>query len=155
MIRQTVVSTKGPRAWQGIPAIERAPNGRLWCAFYSGGPKEPDPANLILLTTSEDDGRTWATPEPIVVYLSDAADDTTFSRSIELDSRGNVSYPDAVEATDGYVYTVHDHDRYGDGEILLSCFSIDRLLAGQATRAERRTTDAALWAEHRKDEGER
>jgi predicted neuraminidase len=66
MNRQTTISTKGTRAWQGIPAIERAANGRLWCAFYSGGPREPDPDNLILLTSSEDEGRTWSTPEPIV-----------------------------------------------------------------------------------------
>ena len=66
MIRQTIISTKGARAWQGIPAIERAANGRLWCAFYSGGPREPDPANRILLTSSGDDGETWSAPEPIV-----------------------------------------------------------------------------------------
>ena len=65
-MRTTVVSTKGSRQWQGIPAIERAANGRLWCAFYSGGPKEPDPANHILLTTSADDGVTWVDPVTVV-----------------------------------------------------------------------------------------
>jgi len=65
-MRQTVVSTKGARQWQGIPTIERAPNGRLWCAFFSGGPREPDPANEILLTTSEDSGLTWGEPWVVV-----------------------------------------------------------------------------------------
>ena len=65
-MRTEIVSTKQNRQWQGIPAIERAPNGRLWCAFFSGGPKEPDPANRVLLTTSDDDGATWSRPDPIV-----------------------------------------------------------------------------------------
>jgi len=27
----------GARTWQGIPGIERAPNGRLWAIWYTGG----------------------------------------------------------------------------------------------------------------------
>jgi predicted neuraminidase len=61
-----IIATKGPRQWQGIPGIARAPNGRLWCTFYSGGPKEPHPDNHILVTTSADDGRTWSAPEVAV-----------------------------------------------------------------------------------------
>ena len=62
------VATKGSRQWQGIPGIERAANGRLWCTFYTGGPQEPHPDNRILLTTSADDGRTWSDPETIVAF---------------------------------------------------------------------------------------
>ena len=65
-MRQTVIATRGSRAWQGIPTIERAANGRLWASFYTGGPKEPDPDNVILLTTSDDDGVTWAEPWEVV-----------------------------------------------------------------------------------------
>ncbi len=64
-MRTTVVSTKGARQWQGIPGIERAPNGRLWVTFYSGGPKEPHPDNEVLVTTSGDDGATWSEPEVV------------------------------------------------------------------------------------------
>ena len=64
-MRRITVSVKGNRGWQGIPAIECARNGRLWCAFFSGGPKEPDPENLILITTSGDGGTTWSDPETI------------------------------------------------------------------------------------------
>jgi predicted neuraminidase len=66
MLHRSIISTKDGRPWQGIPTIERAPNGRLWCAFYTGGPKEPDPDNVLLLTTSADDGRTWSVLETIV-----------------------------------------------------------------------------------------
>jgi predicted neuraminidase len=66
-MRRHVISTKGNRQWQGIPAIERADNGRLWCAFFSGGSREPGPDNFVLLTTSADDGHTWSDAEAVVV----------------------------------------------------------------------------------------
>lgn len=66
LMRSHLISTKGDRRWQGIPSIERAANGRLWCAFFSGGPREPDLQNHILLTTSDDDGTTWAPPTVVV-----------------------------------------------------------------------------------------
>lgn len=65
-VRTYTVATKENRQWQGIPAIERTGNGRLWCAFFSGGPKEPDPDNVILLSTSEDSGAAWSAPATVV-----------------------------------------------------------------------------------------
>lgn len=65
-MRRHIISTKEAWQWQGIPAIERAANGRLCCAFFSGGPKEPAPDNIILLATSEDDGVSWSTPRVII-----------------------------------------------------------------------------------------
>src|SRR4051812_29127783 len=47
------------RMYQGIPAIERAANGRLWAAWYGGGVTE-DRYNYVMLVTSGDDGRTWS-----------------------------------------------------------------------------------------------
>jgi len=71
-MRRSVISTKGARQWQGIPSIERAANGRLWCTFYTGGPREPDPDNRVVLTTSDDDGVTWSDP----VVMADPAGST-------------------------------------------------------------------------------
>ena len=65
-MKREIVSVKGERLWQGIPAIERAANGRLWCAFFSGGPKEPDPDNDILLATRAAEADAWAAPTVIV-----------------------------------------------------------------------------------------
>jgi predicted neuraminidase len=62
------ICEKGARQWLGIPGIERARNGRLWCACFSGGPREPDKDNHILLTTSADDGATWSPLEKIVDF---------------------------------------------------------------------------------------
>jgi len=47
------------RKYQGIPTIERAPNGRLWAAWYAG-PVQEDRYNYVVLVTSSDDGRTWS-----------------------------------------------------------------------------------------------
>ena len=46
------------RMFQGIPAIERAANGRLWAAWYGGGVTE-DKHNYIVLVPSGNDGKTW------------------------------------------------------------------------------------------------
>lgn len=49
----------GERLFQGIPGIERAPNGRLWATWYGGGEGE-GPHNYCMLVTSGDDGETWS-----------------------------------------------------------------------------------------------
>ncbi|MFW5798064.1 MAG: sialidase family protein [Planctomycetota bacterium] len=53
------------RLWQGIPSIERAPSGRLWATWYSGGESE-GPDNFALLVTSGDNGHTWSTPKIVI-----------------------------------------------------------------------------------------
>lgn len=57
----------GVRMYQGIPGIERAPNGRLWATWYGGGVTE-DRNNYILLHTSGDDGKSW---QPVLVLDPD------------------------------------------------------------------------------------
>lgn len=47
------------RMFQGIPGLERSPNGRLWAVWYGGGVTE-DRYNYVMLVTSGDDGRTWS-----------------------------------------------------------------------------------------------
>ena len=54
------------RIWQGIPGLERAANGRLWAAWYTGGEDE-NPGNHVVLATSGDDGATWVDPVLAVV----------------------------------------------------------------------------------------
>ncbi|HEY2572762.1 MAG TPA: sialidase family protein, partial [Verrucomicrobiaceae bacterium] len=47
------------RAFQGIPGLERAVNGRLWATWYGGGMGE-DRHNYVMLATSADDGKSWS-----------------------------------------------------------------------------------------------
>jgi predicted neuraminidase len=53
------------RKYQGIPTIERAPNGRLWAAWYAG-PVQEDRYNYVVAATSADDGRTWSDLEFVI-----------------------------------------------------------------------------------------
>ncbi|MCG3148732.1 MAG: hypothetical protein PCFJNLEI_02177 [Verrucomicrobiae bacterium] len=77
-----------PRLWQGIPGIERTPGGRLYITWFSGGECEPQPANTILLTTSDDDGRTFA--EPSVAALPRPDGGRTFDPTLWIDPRGRL-----------------------------------------------------------------
>ena len=62
---------------------------------------------------SEDDGRTW-------------------QGALLLDERKGVSYPDATETLDGVIYAVHDCDRHGEREIIMSIFTEEDILAGKS-----------------------
>ncbi|HOH32361.1 MAG TPA: sialidase family protein [Candidatus Hydrogenedentes bacterium] len=53
------------RLFQGIPGIERAPNGRLWATWYAGGDTE-GPLNYCALATSGDDGKTWSSVQIVI-----------------------------------------------------------------------------------------
>ncbi|MCE9532625.1 MAG: glycoside hydrolase [Planctomycetes bacterium] len=48
------------RKYQGVQGLERASNGRLWAAWYTGG-RDEDRHNYVMLTTSGDDGKSWQT----------------------------------------------------------------------------------------------
>lgn len=67
---------------------------------------------------SEDDGQTWKG------YLL-------------LDERG-VTYPDGVQAEDGQIYTVYDHGRKTDKEILMAVFREGDVLAGKCISSNAR-----------------
>ncbi len=52
---------KSSRGAQGVPGIERAANGRLWAAWYTGKGERgvESPFSYVVLATSGDDGETW------------------------------------------------------------------------------------------------
>ena len=54
------------RMFQGIPAIERTRDGRLWAGYFSGGTGEGGPNNYVILITSGDDGITWSDLKVVV-----------------------------------------------------------------------------------------
>ncbi|REE75466.1 BNR repeat protein [Rhodococcus wratislaviensis] len=60
---------------------------------------------------SEDDGRTWP-------------------YALLLDERDDVSYPDATEGTDGYIYVTYDWERFAHRNIYLARFTEDDILKG-------------------------
>ncbi len=81
----TVKSTRGA---QGVPAIERAANGRLWAAWYAG----PSPRGVessksyVVLATSGDNGATWS--EQLIVRARRFVH--TYDPCLWIDPRGRL-----------------------------------------------------------------
>ncbi len=63
-----VITSPGPeygkhnRGAQGVPALERTAQGRLWAAWYTGKSTRgvESSSSYVVLATSGDDGRTWS-----------------------------------------------------------------------------------------------
>lgn len=127
-IAQAVSGDKG-RTWRELEPFTRefGVNTRFYLGrLASGGlllivndhPKKRENLTAML---SEDDGRTW--PHKLV-----------------LDERAYVSYPDATQAADGFIYAVYDRGRYQKDmqEILMAKFTEADIKAGRlATPASR------------------
>jgi hypothetical protein len=60
-------------------------------------------------------------------YLSDD-EGRSWKRSLLLDDRAKVSYPDVVEAGDDKLYIVYDRDRYFVGEVILSTVALNEIV---------------------------
>jgi len=68
--------------------------------------------NNMTALLSDDDGETWP-------------------YTLLLDGRNGVSYPDAIEADDGFIYVTYDYLRYGpDRTILMAKITEEDILAG-------------------------
>ena len=82
-------TVKSARGAQGVPAIERAANGRLWAAWYAG----PSPRGVessksyVVLATSGDNGATWS--EQLLVRARRFVH--TYDPCLWIDPRGPVS----------------------------------------------------------------
>ena len=68
---------------------------------------------------SEDDGKSWKG------YLM-------------IDERAHVSYPDAVEADNGFIYIIYDYERYKAKEILMAKVTEAEILAGKVSNPDSR-----------------
>ena len=58
-------------------------------------------------------------------------DGQTWQGGLMLDEREKVTYPDGVQAPDGTIYIVYDHNRMPDGEVLMATFTEDDVRAGK------------------------
>ena len=78
------------RVWQGIPGVERTAKGRLFVSWFTGGPREPAPENTVLLTYSDDGGRTF---QPPFVQASPTAEGVRcFDPTLWIDPEGRLWY---------------------------------------------------------------
>ena len=126
--------------------LARTGNGIMECTSADGGRtwSEPAPSNIkhpvarfhirrlasgrILLvkhgeTTDRHEGRSKLT-----AWLSDD-EGKTWKGGLMLDERKGISYPDGFQAPDGTIYISYDRNRATDGEILLSRFTEEDVLA--------------------------
>lgn len=76
------------RLWQGIPGLERTAGGRLYVTWFTGGPREPDQANRVLLAYSDDEGRTISEPMALGVPGEDGT--RCFDPAVWIDPRGRL-----------------------------------------------------------------
>ena len=74
-------------------------------------------------------GKSWRRRSHLAALLSED-EGATWIGLLLLDERDGVSYPDGVQAEDGRISIIYDHDRAGAGEILLACFREEDVLAG-------------------------
>jgi len=68
--------------------------------------------------------------EKLMAFISDD-DGKTWEGGLMLDEREHVTYPDGVQAPDGAIYIVYDHNRTPDGEVLMATFTEDDVRAGK------------------------
>jgi predicted neuraminidase len=78
------------RTWQGIPGLERTAKGRVFVSWFTGGPKEPSPDNTVVLSRSDDDGKTFSAPEAMGLPLSDGT--RCFDPTLWIDPKGRLWY---------------------------------------------------------------
>lgn len=67
--------------------------------------------------------------EKLTAFVSDD-DGATWTGGLLLDERDDVTYPDGVQAADGTIYVVYDHNRTPDGVILMAVFTEADVRAG-------------------------
>ena len=50
------------------PIIRKTKDGTLLCLSLSGGEREPDNQNVVLIAKSRDNGRTWSEPKTLFAH---------------------------------------------------------------------------------------
>lgn len=85
--------------------------------------------------TSQGNVKTWKGRTNLTAFLSED-EGKTWPYSLLLDSRPDVSYPDAAQGEDGVIYVTYDRDRVNEREILLARITEQDILAGKLCRPE-------------------
>lgn len=78
------------RTWQGIPGLERTAKGRVFASWFTGGPKEPSPDNTVVLSQSDDGGKTFSAQQAMALPTSDGT--RCFDPTLWIDPKGRLWY---------------------------------------------------------------
>ena len=87
---EPVVIDLNQRTWQGIPGLERTVKGRVYVCWFTGGPKEPSPDNTVVLSYSDDTGKTFTPPEAMGLPTNDGT--RCFDPTLWIDPKGRLWY---------------------------------------------------------------
>lgn len=71
--------------------MERTAKGRVFVAWFTGGPREPEPENTGGLTYSEDGGETFLPPISVGLPLSDGT--RAFDPTLWIDPKDPGDWP--------------------------------------------------------------
>ena len=100
-----------------LEAPLRGPSSRFAITKLKSG-------NLLLINNASETSRTALT-----AYLS-ADGGRTWSSSLVLDERSEVSYPDVAQDEEGYIYVIYDKGRYSEKEIRITKFTEEDIVRG-------------------------
>ena len=97
-------NTFANRTWQGIPGLEKTAKGRVFVSWFTGGPKEPSPDNTVYLCYSDDQGKTFTTPQAMALPKDGTR---CFDPTVWIDPKGRLWYIFNRGNKDTAVHDVH------------------------------------------------
>lgn len=106
--------------------IRRLKSGRLLMINHDNIEERIDVKDIM----KQGNVKKWRGRSNLTAMLSDD-DGETWPYKLLLDERNEVSYPDASECNNGYIYVCYDHERVTEREILMAKFTEADILAGK------------------------
>ena len=113
--------------------IRRLKSGRLLMINHYNFDQRIDLADIM----QQGNVKKWKGRSHLTAMISED-DGATWPYTLLLDARDEVSYPDAKEAADGYIYVTYDRQRVKEREILMARFTELDVLAGALRSSESR-----------------
>lgn len=111
--------------------IRRLKSGRLLMINHYNFSQRIDLDDIM----SQGNVKAWKGRSHLTALLSED-DGKTWPYHLLLDERNEVSYPDAKEADNGYIYVTYDWERVTQREILLACFTEEDIIRGKIESPE-------------------
>jgi len=114
------ISRDGGRTWSPVERTTiRHPTSRFFLRRLNSG-------NLLLVKHGRIDEKTRR--EKLMAFVSDD-DGQSWQGGLMLDEREGVTYPDGVQAPDGTIYLIYDHERTPNGDVLMAVFREEDVMA--------------------------
>ena len=111
--------------------IRRLKSGRLLMINHHNFDERIDLDDIM----NQGDVKKWKGRSHLTAMLSED-DGQTWPYTLLLDERNEVSYPDAKEADDGYIYVTYDWERVKQREILMAKFTEEDIIKGKIESKE-------------------